>query len=234
MITIIHGDDIVSSRNFFLDLKKSSDNPITINEKNLNFTTILQLLKGSGLFDEQKDIFIEELLSSKKIIADSEKIIDLIKNSKDRNVNFWEKNELTKTNLSAFPNAKVKLFKVPQNLFYFLDNIKPNNKNNVINFHKTLDSTDADAVFYMMLRQFRLLIVLRSQDLALSGTDDLQIDEIKRLAPWQKDKLKRQASFFSAGELKSIYNKLFEIDLKIKVGEITNLSRAIDIFLLEI
>lgn len=233
MITIIHGDDIVSSRNFFLDLKKSSDNPITVDEKNLNFTTILQLLKGSGLFDEQKDIFMEELLSSKKNITDSEKIIDLIKNSKDRNIYFWEKNELTKTNLSAFPSANVKLFKVPQNLFYFLDNIKPNNKDNVINFHKTLDSTDADAVFYMMLRQFRLLIVLRSE-IPLRGTDDLQIDEIKRLAAWQKDKLKRQASFFSAGELKSIYNKLFEIDLKTKVGEITNLSRAIDIFLLEI
>ncbi|HKC14848.1 MAG TPA: hypothetical protein VKC89_02715 [Patescibacteria group bacterium] len=225
MITIIHGDDITSSRDYLLELKKLSENPITISNENLSLSGIMQTLKGDGLFNEEKDIFVEEFLSSRKNISDSEKIIELIKKT-SKNIYFWEKNEQTKTNLSIFSDAKIKLFKIPQNIFYFLDNIKPKSPENVINFHETLNSADADAIFYMILRQFRLLI-------AMSGTGDT-IDEVKRLALWQKDKLKRQAGFFTIEKLKKIYDQLFNIDLKIKVGEITNLTRAIDIFLLEI
>lgn len=234
MITIIHGDDIVSSRNYLLELKKESENPIQFNKEDLNYLNILQALKGRQLFEEQKNIFIEGLLSNKKNISESEKILDFIgKNSKEFNVYFWEGTEQTKTNLKLFSDAKIKLFKIPQNLFYFLDNIKPGVSENVINFHKTLETMDVDAIFYMIIRQFRLLIVLRSE-ISLRGTADLQIDEIKRLAPWQKDKLRRQANFFTIDKLKKIYQKLFQIDLGIKVGEITNLTRAIDIFLLDI
>lgn len=227
MITIIHGDDIVSSRNYLLELKKTSESAIQFNKDNLDYLNILQALKSMQLFEEQKDIFIENLLSNKKNISDSEKIIDFIKNNdKNFNIFFWEATEQTKTNLSLFPDVKIKLFKIPQNLFYFLDNIKPNTKQNVINFHKVLEETDAEAIFYMMIRQFRLLI-------ALSENSD-SIDEIKRLAPWQKDKLRKQTKYFTIEKLKKIYNELFQIDLKTKVGEITNLTRAIDMFLLEI
>ncbi len=225
MITIIHGDDLTTSRNYLVDLKKTLENPITFTSDNLTFLNILQALKGNELFNNQNNIFIDELLSSKKTVADSEKIINLIKNT-DKNIYFWEKNELTKTTLSIFPKAQVKLFKIPQNIFNFLDNIKSDSKENVINFHKTLDSAESDAIFYMIIRQFRLLI-------ALTSTGD-EIDEIKRLAPWQKEKLKRQTNLFPIGKLKEIYNELFKIDLKTKTGEITNLTRAIDIFLLEI
>lgn len=227
MITIIHGDDIVSSRNYLLELKKESANPILFNKDDLNYLNILQALKGRQLFEEQKNIFIENLLSNKKNISESDKMLDLIeKNKKEFNIYFWEGAEQTKTNLNLFSDAKVKLFKIPQNLFFFLDNIKPNTKENVINFHKALEGTDSDAIFYMILRQFRLLI-------ALTENSD-SIDETKRLAPWQKDKLKKQAIFFSIDKLKKTYDKLFQIDLKVKVGEITNLTNAIDIFLLDI
>lgn len=234
MITIIHGDDVVSSRNYLLELKKESKNSIQLNKEDLNYLNILQTLKGKQLFEEQKNIFIENLLSNKKNISESEKILDLIeRNSKEFNIYFWEGTEQTKTVLKLFSSAKIKLFKIPQSLFYFLDNIKPNSKENVINFHKTLENSDVDAIFYMILRQFRLLIVLRSE-IPLRGTPDLQIDELKRLAPWQKNKLRKQAFFFEVDELKKIYDKLFQIDLKTKIGEITDLTRAIDIFLLDI
>ena len=227
MITIIHGDDVVSSRNYLLELKKESENPIQFSKDGLSYLDILQTLKGRQLFEEQKNIFIENLLSNKKNVSESEKILDLIgKNSKEFNVYFWEGTEQTQASLKLFSDAKIKLFKIPQNLFNFLDNIKPNSKENVINFHKALETTEANAIFYMMIRQFRLLI-------ALTENSD-SIDETKRLAPWQKDKLKRQAIFFSIDKLKKIYNELFKIDLKTKTGEITDLTRAIDIFLLGI
>lgn len=226
MITIIHGNDTVSSRNYLFELKKSFPS-VSFDKESFNYVSLLQILKGSTFFDEGKNIFIENFLSSKKTNPDFKEFINLINKSDAKfNIIFWENSELSKPTLFLFKDAKTKLFKIPQDLFSFLDNIKPNEKNNLVAFHNVLETADAEMIFFMMLRQFRLLLALSS------GSDS--IDETKRLAPWQKEKLKRQAQFFSFGKLKEIYNKLFEIDLKTKTGEITNLTNSIDILLLEI
>lgn len=226
MITIIHGDDIAASRDYLFELKKSLPG-ISFDKENFTYVNLLQILKGSTLFAETKNIFIENFLSTKKTVPNFKEIINLInKNDAKFNIVFWDNNELSKPTLSLFKDVKTKLFKIPQSLFSFLDNIKPNNTMSLVAFHELLKTSDTEMVFYMMLRQFRLLLALSDGSNA--------IDETKRLAPWQKNKLKRQAHFFSFEKLKSIYNKLFEIDLKTKTGEITNLTNSIDILLLDI
>ena len=66
-------------------------------------------------------------------------------------------------------------------------------------------------------------------------SEKADIEEVKRLAPWQKSKLMNQASMFEMKKLKEIYKKLYKIDKAQKTGA-TNLSltQNIDIFLLEI
>lgn len=220
MITIIHGDDIVSSRNYFLEIKQKGG--ISFDGKSLNFQDLTQSAKGGDLFSEVKNIFIEDFLGSKKSIAEAEKIIELIKKDTTKiNFYFWDGQELSKSSLSQFPNAQIKLFKIPQNIFTFVDGIRPNRPENVKDFHKVLESSDPEAVFYMIIRQFRLLLGLESS-----------IDETKRLLPWQIQKLQKQSKLFTTEQLKEIYRKLFEIDLGYKSGGVTNLTRAIDIFLL--
>ena len=61
------------------------------------------------------------------------------------------------------------------------------------------------------------------------------IDEVKRIAPWQKSKIVRQASLFGEEKLKLIYKKLYKIDKTTKTGK-SNLTlvQNIDILLLEI
>lgn len=225
MITLIHGDDIVSSRKYLIELKEASENAVNLNGKELNSSDLTQNLKTNSLFSEQKNIFIERLLSKGKS-KDLEDIIDLLKRSSSLNITIWEDTELSKTQLSLFPKANINLFKIPKNLFSFLDNLYPNNPKSVLTFHDALKTADSETLFYMMIRQFRLLLAINSEK---SG-----IDEIQRLASWQKDKFKRQAKMFSADQLKKIYNKLYEIDLNIKTGVYPNLTRAIDFFLLDI
>ena len=63
MITIIHGDDIVSSRNYFISLKK--DNSLTFDAENLILIELAQSLQGEELFGGSKYIFIDNLFTRK-------------------------------------------------------------------------------------------------------------------------------------------------------------------------
>lgn len=227
MITIVHGDDITSSRKFLIEQKNSLKNTIILDGKDLNFEYLVELLKGNSLFSDEKNIFVENFFERKKS-DEFEKIIDYIKkNSSKVNLFIWEKDGLSKSELSVFPKAKSILFKIQKTLFSFLDNISPNSPKNVLNFHEALKTADEEMIFYMLIRQFRLLLALR-------GESNGSIDESQRLAPWQKDKLKRQSKLFTSSELKRIYNKLYEVDLNIKTGVFPNLTNAIDFLLLDI
>lgn len=225
MITIIHGEDIVLSRNRFLQEKLETD--IILDGKTLTLDKLLESFNG-GLFGSAKNTYIENLISIKKNISNFEQIVKLIDTrSKDSNILIWENTELAKNNLFIFKRAKVEVFKLPQSLFAFLDGLKPNDKQNITLFHDVLKNSDSEMIFYMLIRQFRLLT-------ALSDGSPSQIDEIKRLQSWQKSKLERQLTIFHKDGLKKAYEKLFNIDLKVKTGEITNLTNAIDFFLIEL
>src|SRR3990167_1234986 len=104
MITIIHGDDIALSRGYLQEQKKNSANP-HIFDGIIDLPTISQITQGGGLFDTQKVIeYINE-------------------NEQKLNISFWEPNILQKKSLSLFNKATVKMFKIPQTIFLFLDSL---------------------------------------------------------------------------------------------------------------
>ncbi|MFH1833138.1 MAG: hypothetical protein ABH816_03135 [Candidatus Levyibacteriota bacterium] len=233
MITIIHGDDIVNSRKFFSEEKEKTKNSFSLDGQNLTVNDIAQVFEGEGLFSDEKNIFIENIFSKKKQSIDFKQILGLIeKNEKNANIFIWEGKELTKSQISTFKNPVVKIFKQPQILFTFLDSIKPaNSKNMIVGFHELLKTMGSELVFYMLVRQFRVLLALSDSNPSADGT----IDEINRLAPWQKDKLQRQAKLFSIEQLKNIYQKLYDIDLCQKTGTLNlSLVQSIDILLISL
>lgn len=230
MITIIHGADIASSRKYFLDQKPVDEDVSLIDGQNVTITDLVQIFEGGGLFSDSKNFFIEQLLGKRKKSKELEQIIDVItKNSDENNIYLWEEKELSKSTLSTFKNPIVKLFKLPQTLFLFLESIKPKNGKVLVSlFQQTIDVTDVEMVFFMMIRQVRILLALI--DPALDG-----IDEVKRMAPWQKTKIQNQADNFEIDELKSLYNKLFEIEKGLKTGTLPiPLKQTIDLWLLDI
>jgi hypothetical protein len=84
---------------------------------------------------------------------------------------------------------------------------------------------ETELIFFMIVRQFRLMISQLE-----TGA---KIEETKRLQSWQTGKLSSQANSFGKERLISLYDKLFEIDLAQKTGKLPySLDKSIDIFLL--
>ncbi len=238
MLILIHGDDIVSSRKYFLDQKNKYPDALLLEGGSVTLTDLAQIFEGGGLFDDSKTVFLEYLISKKsrghranaKKPTEFGSLITYLETQSATNTIFlWENKELEKSSSSLFKKAEIKPFKLPQTLFLFLDSIKPGNDKQLIAlFHKTLEASDAEMIFFMLIRQVRLLLGLLEQ------TDE-PIDELKRMAPWQKDKLKRQASLFKKEHLIKIYSNLFQLEVGQKTGGLSSpLTSAIDFLLLEI
>lgn len=230
MISIIHGSDIVSSRKFFVDQKNKAKDPVSFQAASLTITDLTQVLTGAGIFGNENTIFIEYLLSQRKKITHAESIISYILANHDAgNIVLWEEKEIPSTTLKRFTNAKVEMFRIPPFTFTFLDSLAPGAGPRLVTMlNKTLATSEIELVFYLLIRQFRLLIGLRDEHNAL-------IDELKRLQPWQKSKLKQQAFRFTQETLLENYKKLYAIEVGQKTGTLAAPLRiSIDFFLLEI
>jgi hypothetical protein len=225
MITLIHGDDNLSSRKYYLSLKKSD--AITFDAETLNPIELAQSLQGSGLFEDSKKIFIENLFT-RKGSKNLTSVAEILENNDHAEIYIWADKDVGVRSLGKFPKFENQNFKIPQNIWSFLDSIRPNNSRNITSFHNALKGTEPEIVFAMILRQFRLLA-------GISSDSKQNAEEIKKLAPWQKVKLEKQASLFSQEKIKSIYKKLYKIEKGQKTGSSNlNLVQNIDIMLLEI
>ena len=228
MITIIHGNDIVSSRNFFIELKSRAKEPVSFQTASITITDLAQVLTGGGIFGNEMTIFIEYLLSQRKKATHADSIIEyLLENHNAGNIVLWEEKEIPGTTLKRFTNAKVEMFRIPQLVFTFLDSLAPGAGPRLVTMlGKTLATSEIELVFYLLVRQFRLLLAMTNDQSAL-------IDEAKRLAPWQKSKLKQQAFRFTQEALIEKYNKLYAIEVGQKTGALSAPLRiSIDFFLL--
>jgi hypothetical protein len=230
MIILVHGNDIEKSRNYFFEEKNKFDNQILLTPESITTTLLFQNIENKNFFKGPPVIIVENFFSKIKAnSSDFKEVASFINTNKTINIIFWENTEISKSALFSFSNAVIKNFSLPQNLFLFLDNIRPQNSKYLIShFHELLKTMEAEIIMFMIIRQFRLLI----SQLDNSGN---AIDEAKRLAPWQISKFKKQLSYFDKEYLLMQYNKLFEIDLNHKTGKISfPLEKSIDFFLADL
>ncbi len=230
MLTIVHGSDIVASRKFFLAEKERFVDAILLREDEINLTHLSQLLETGGLFEKLQTLLIEQFLTERKKSTEKEAILSyLVKQAKTHTIIFWEGKELAKTTFTPFKNANIKSFKLSSSLFVFLDAIKPKNGRQLVQlFHKSLETTEPELVFFMLIRQLRIL-------LCMSENRGETISEVVRLASWQKGKIEKQAKLFEKDTLKKYYSQLFEIERAQKTGTLSSpLISAVDFFLVEI
>ncbi|MGH7204057.1 MAG: hypothetical protein ACREHC_06455 [Candidatus Levyibacteriota bacterium] len=248
MLTIIHGADTALSRKYFLDEKGKYANSLLLDADKVNLTDLTQIFEGGGLFGETKFVFIEQFLTKRKKSADFKDIITYLEKSADDNtILLWENKELEISILKAFKHPIIKAFKLPQTLFQLLDEIKPGNGKQLITlFHQTIESTEIEMVFFMIVRQIRLMLALSTTVILnevknpptrsfATTQDDNPIDEVKRMQPWQKTKLQKLASLFSTEQLLDLYNKIYQIEHGQKTGGLNaSLVSTIDFLLLEV
>lgn len=225
MITLIHGNDNLSSRRYFLSQK--DDESITFDAESLNIVEFEQSLQGGGLFSNPKKIFIENLFT-RKGSKNISSIGEILSSNTDSQIFIWAEKEVGIKTLANFPKIDNQNFKIPQTIWSFLDGTRPNNPSNVTLFHSALNGSEPEIVFAMLTRQFRLLI-------GISSDSKNNAEEVKKLAPWQKTKLIKQASLFGKEKLKDIYKKIYKIEKGTKTGSSNlDLIQNIDILLLEI
>lgn len=227
MILIIHGNDLVSSRDYFSKEKDKVESPILMNGDGLTYDEVFQAAENKSFFDTKTTLAIENFFSKNKSTSiEFKKIVEYINSNKNLEVIFWESTEISKPNQNLLKNASIKSFSYPQVLFQFLDSLKPGNSELLIkHVYELKENMENELIFFMIVRQFRLM-------LGQLGTGG-KIDEVKRLQSWQTGKLSSQAKLFGKEKLIELYSNLFEIDLAQKTGKYPyTIDKSIDIFLL--
>lgn len=226
MLKIIHGDNHFSSRQTLDQIRKSQSvgNLEIVDASSLSLTKLVQMVEGGSLFGEGKVIIIENLLSQK--IKENGQIFEYLKKlPSEVNCTLWEPKEIGKTILANFPKARVFLFKLEKQIFNFLESLKPGNSGKSLAlFHSALERDEPEMIFFMIVRQIRRLLLIKTQSLFLDS-----------MSPWQEKKIRSQAEWFTADQLEKVYRELLNIDFSIKSGQSAmDLMGRLDMFLLNL
>jgi len=211
MLTILCGEDNLSSRKYLLELKED------FRKKNFEIIEIhfsrLEELAGwrnfsVSLFTPNQVYFTESL--NKKVSKTNikfGKIFDLIVKSKEIILYDWE-NQLTQRELKITKGAVIKEFKPQETIFKLLDFCYPGNlKSFVSTLHNLPEKTADYLIFSMLAKHIRNLIIVKNGQ------------QPSGLQSWQTGKLKFQAKFWKTDSLIAFYQALFRIDLTSKTSK---------------
>jgi len=117
------------------------------------------------------------------------------------------------------------------NVFEMVDAIGKKDRHKALRqLHILLEKNEAQGLFFMTVRQFRLLLQVR-EAMDDGGSLESGTSEFKRSLPL--DRLRSQAQRFSMPQLERIYHQLFEMDKAIKSGKLTP-ELALDMLIAQI
>jgi|CXWL01.1.fsa_nt_gi DNA polymerase III delta subunit len=209
-MVIIHGEDIVSARNQLNDLilayTAKELEVKRLSAKDLDLTSVTQILEGLTLFGKKPALVIEGLFSLPKS-KNKDLLTDFLAKYSDRDIILFESKPLTPTLLKPFTKAKVHNHKPAAIIFTFLDSLRPGGSQRSLKLLGDLENArqPPELIFAMLVRQVRLLI------------QALEPSTLKA-APWQKNRLTTQSRAFGEEALLSLHEKLYRIDKVIKTG----------------
>lgn len=207
MITLLHGDHIVASREeLTLRIEEARYNGKEVRRfdgKTLDALTLTQAVESSSLFGGTVLVVIERFLSKDTKLAE---IIKRSAGSTDSII--WEDKEIGKTLVGLLgAGIEVKLYKIPAVIWDLLDSIKPENASRLLALlSQVLKRDAAELVFYHVVNRVRSLIMIK---------DGVAPEAIK---PWQAGRLTSQAKSFTMDRLLSMEKRLLDIDASIKTG----------------
>ncbi len=227
MVTILHGENLVASREKLVELLKSAkDKNLSIDRmeaKNLNRAELETKLVKQDLFGSKRLVVIEGLHSLPRSKQKTQ-LIELIQSAEIELI-LWEKRDLTKTMLKKLPEAEVHHFKLSNALFNWLDSLRGDGrqlKNQLKKLHQALERENPYLCFIMLARQLRLLIQLKENNRPPG-------------APWMINKLEKQAETFTLNQLLKLHQDLVKIDQAHKTSTSQlNLAQELDLLLINL
>jgi len=230
MITVVCGEDIVASRNYYLELKKQAANK-GYQIFNISYNQIFDILswlsQSYTLFGEKKVFFIENLnkhlprITKKDFTTPTAKIIKTINEiarSKEIQLIDWE-NEKSGREIKMREIAIIKEFKPSNSIFKLNEACYPSNLKNFLSMLNQLTTITADNfIFIMLSRHIKNLLLAK---LGLFPANQ---------ASWQRQKLVYQAKYWDSEKLIKFYDGLYRIELGIKTSSLPyGIKKSLDI-----
>ncbi|MCX8008136.1 MAG: hypothetical protein N3A54_00360 [Patescibacteria group bacterium] len=228
MIVLLHGDDMLQSREELHALKakeKEKGKEIkTLDAKTINDDASIQILSSHSLFGDRPVVIIENLFSSSgKKTARIQGIIERIQEyGAETDIILWEEKEIGKSIIQLLGSkAIIKPYKLPTVVFTFLDSIRPKNARHTLSLYDALLKEKPPEFIYVMLyKRFKQLVLLRS-GFSVNG-----------LRPWQITRLTNQARQFTLEQLLSLYRHIRMLEYKRNSGQAEfDLKEAIEFML---
>jgi len=234
---------------FLKDLKKFINSKETIlfyetgePPKNNTFFKLLKkygksqefkLLEGQNLKNWTKEEF--KNYQTKIDPGSLEKLIEFVGN------NLWQLSNEIKKLVNYKKNQEIEVKdvellvrpKVETDIFKTIDAIALKNKKQALELiHKHLEKGDSPLYLLSMINfQFRNLLVVK--DLIEKNKPFYVLSKETKLHPYVIKKSYSQAQKFTIGELKKIYQKIFQVDFSIKTGRLDP-QTALDLLITEI
>lgn len=225
MITFIHGDNQLESRNKLGELIKDAGSKEIVKLREVNLTTIKQALESSSLFFEKRLVIVENIISGRV----DKNILDYLKRGLfESDLIIWESKKVDARKLGWIKKSGIMYeYSYPKVLFKLLEQIGIAGHEEVLGlFNRTIDRVPVELVYFMIVRQFRLLLLVAHDATSTS------IKETERLQSWMVGKLKGQGNSIGADNLKKLYKQLLYIDYQQKSGQANlNLKQTLDIWL---
>ena len=223
MLTIICGEDSISSRNYFLDQQKLFAQK-SYEIVNVDYRLVLELdeseASSASLFTQKRVFFTSSLNKKvlKKLNSKTERKIKEIIISKEIQVFDWEE-ETSSRDLKSIKGIVIKELKPSQTIFKLLDSCYPGNLKQFISFLKTIsESTEDIFIFIMLARHMRNILITKLGE------------KLPKLMSWQIAKLSNQAKYWKLENLINFYQGLHRIDVNSKTnGSPYSVKKSLDI-----
>jgi len=223
MLTIICGEDSISSRNYFLEQQK------IFAEKgyeivNVDYRLVLELdeseASSASLFSQKRIYFTSNLNKKvlKKLNVKTEKKIKDIINSKIIQLFDWEE-ETSSRDLKSIKGIVIKELKPSQTIFKLLDSCYPGNLKQFITILQTISQSSKDVfIFIMLARHMRNILITKLGE------------RLPKLMSWQVTKLANQAKHWKLENLINFYQGLHRIDVNAKTSNSPySIKKSLDI-----
>lgn len=223
-IIIIYGDNKIASKNYFYqkiqEFKSQNYQIKRFNSNDLDINKIDEALGTNNLFAEKELIIFENYL--KKPLSQLKSQLEII-NQAQKPIIFFDTGKVRATTYKKIASTEIQEFLLENNLFKFLDKLNPQvDKKKLIDaFHQVIKTNPAPLVFAMLIRQFQMLILAKS-------------NKLNNVAPFIKQKTNHQAQNFDIEKLNTLFNDLILIDYEQKTSKnILPLEKKLDLFLLK-
>jgi DNA polymerase III delta subunit len=132
----------------------------------------------------------------------------------------YSDNKLSESMLKSLqPVKKIEEYKLPKNIFNFLDSFYPGNALTSLSIlHELIEAEPIEFIFSLLGKHLR--------DLYWAKTSPSNIPYVS----WRVDKLERQANKFDNQSLKEMINNIAQIDINVKTSK-ANLIDSLDLII---